>query len=34
MQDMKAVYESANEANSVADKEIILKGYGLRDVKV
>ncbi len=33
-QDMKEVYEKANEADSVANKEIILKGYGLRDVKV
>ena len=31
---MRAVYETANEAGSVADKEAILKEYGLRDVKV
>ena len=33
-QDMKEVYEKANEADSIANKEIILKGYGLRDIKV
>ena len=33
-QDMKEVYEKANQADSVASKESILKGSGLRDVKV
>jgi hypothetical protein len=33
-QDMKEVYETANQADSAAEKEIILKGSGLRDVKV
>jgi len=33
-QDMKEVYEKANQADSVAGKEAILKGSGLRDVKV
>ncbi|KIM45701.1 hypothetical protein M413DRAFT_430427 [Hebeloma cylindrosporum] len=32
-QDMKAVYEKANEAVTAGDKEVILKEYGLRDVK-
>jgi len=31
---MRAVYETANKADSAAEKEAILKGYGLRDVKV
>jgi len=31
---MRAVYETANEANTAAEKEIILKGSSLRDVKV
>ena len=31
---MKAVYEEANKAPSVAAKEAILKEFGLRDVKV
>jgi len=31
---MKAVYEEANKLPSVAEKEAILKEFGLRDVKV
>lgn len=31
---MRAVYETANEADMAAEKEIILKGSSLRDVKV
>jgi hypothetical protein len=31
---MRAVYETANKADSAAEKEAILKEYGLRDVKV
>ena len=31
---MRTAYETANEADSAAEKEAILKKYGLRDVKV
>lgn len=31
---MRAVYETANEANTAADKEAILKEYSLRGVEV
>ena len=31
---MRTAYENANEADSAAEKEAILKEYGLRDVKV
>jgi len=31
---MRAVYEEAQEARTVAEKQEILKEYGLRDVKV
>jgi hypothetical protein len=34
METMRVVYETANEADSAAEKEAILKEYGLRDVKV
>lgn len=31
---MRAVYEQAQEARTVAEKQEILKEYGLRNVKV
>ena len=33
-ENMKAIYEQASDANTAGEKEIILKAYSLRDIKV